>query len=283
MEKSLADRQKEYEQAFDFKIIRRIPIVIRVDGRSFSRITRKLPRPFCPLMMEVMAETMLEVSKKLDGAIFAYQQSDEINFLLRNDQTVDTEPFFGNRIQKITSIAAATTTLAFNRLKESSGLKLAGEAIFDARVVGVPTVTESINNLIWRQQDCTRNAITNAALAELGKKYGRKTAAKILHGRNAEERKEILLDDCEIDFDTYYPSKFRYGIAVFKAPKIIETESHGQVTRNKWVIDYNIPKFTEDREFVLDILNSGRDILRAERDLVIDESNTNYHTETQEK
>lgn len=282
MESSIGSRHKEYEKDYDVKIIRRIPIVIRVDGRSFSRITRRLPRPYSQILMDNMANTMLMVSKKIDGTVFAYQQSDEITFVLRNDQTLDTEPFFGNRIQKIASIAASLTTLEFNKQLALNPCELTGDAIFDARVTGMPSISEAINNLIWRQQDCTRNAITNAALAELGRKVGRKTAARLLHGKGAKERKEILLEECGINFDKDYPLSFINGIGAYRAPTIIETRNNERITRHKWILDYNLQNFVEDREFVADIISSGKDIFRAERDLKYGYPNTDNKTEEKE-
>lgn len=270
---SLAERQKRYEKAYDQTIMRRIPVIIRVNGRSFSRITRYLDRPYCPVFMDIMANTMLAVIKKLDGTVFGYQQNDEITFIVRNDQSFDTEPFFGNRIQKITSIAAATTTLEFNKLLLQSNLNLQDDALFDCKAFGIPNITEAVNNLIWRQQDCTRSAITDAALVEIGAKYGKRTAFKMLHGKNVSERIEMLMDKCNIEFDSYYPSSYRNGIACYKAPKIIET-SDGQMARQKWILDYDVQGFTQIKNVILNIINTGTDIFRAERDLIRDSDNT---------
>ena len=54
--------------------------------------------------MDIMATTLIETVKQIDGAVFGYQQSDEITFVLRNDWTNDTDPWFSNRVQKIISM-----------------------------------------------------------------------------------------------------------------------------------------------------------------------------------
>ncbi len=265
---TLANRQKSYEEAYDHKIIRRLPVIVRVDGKNFSRLTRRLLRPYCPKLMSLMAHTMLSVVKDVEGCIFAYQQSDEITFVLRNDNTLDTEPWYGNRIQKIASISAALTTYHFNEglrdMDDPPGL--AGPAIFDARVFAVPSLNEVVNNLIFRQQDCIRNAVTTAAQAELGNRFGRKTAASLLEERTTKDRIELLREKCDIDFNEYYPERFRFGIGAYRVPKIIQTES-GQITRQRWAIDASLPEFVDNRDFVMTILNSGSDIFRAGRDL----------------
>ena len=264
----LGERHKNYEEAYDLKIIRRIPIIIRIDGRSFSRLTKRLPRPFSGDMINLMSNAMLVVAKEIEGCVFGYQQSDEITLILRNDQSLTSEPWFGNRVQKMVSVASASATQAFNDLykKMPEPIELVGPAIFDARVFGVPSINEAVNNLIFRQQDCLRNAVTAAAQAELRSRHGRKTADRILQKRTTIERAEMLRDECGIDFNTHYPSAFRNGVATYKIPKIIETEN-GQLTRQRWALDTDIPVFSKSRDFILGILNTGRDIFRADRDL----------------
>lgn len=266
----LGDRQKLYEKATDYEIIRRVPVIIRVDGRKFSSLTKKLPRPFCPKMLNLMSDTMINSIKNIDGAIFGYQQSDEITFVLRNDQSLDSEPWFGNRIQKICSITAALVTLNFNNLLKDlqDPPVLLGQAIFDARVFALPSALEVANNLIFRQHDCIRNAITSASRAELSNKFGKKTTDKILKGKNTAERKHLLFEECGIDFETYYPSSFKFGTGAYKVAKIVGDEEN-QLTRHRWILDSNLPKFSDDksRSFILGIINSGKDIFRPERDL----------------
>jgi tRNA(His) 5'-end guanylyltransferase len=265
---SLSARQKAYEYAYDNKIINRVPVIIRLDGKGFSRLTSKIQKPYCPKMQVLMSSTMLDLAKEIEGCIFAYQQSDEITCILRNDQSLDSQSWFGNRIQKITSISASLATYHFNKLYNEAidRPELIGQAVFDARVFAVPSINEAVNNLIFRQQDCIRNAISCASQVELGRLVGKKTAIKILHQKTGSERLEILKTKCNIDFYNSYSTSFRNGIAAYKVPKIFHTEQ-GKVTRQKWALDINLPAFVSNREFVLNILNYGNDIFRAERDL----------------
>lgn len=270
MVKSLDERQKEYEKAYDIKIINRIPIIIRLDGNNFHRVTRRLEKPYCSSMLNLMAATMLAVVRDIDGAVFAYQQSDEITIVIRNDQSLETQPWHGNRVQKMASLSAAMATFEFSaaylNLDIDERPNLAGKILFDSRVFAVPSITEVVNNLIFRQQDCIRNALNNSVHAELTKLYGKKETDKILYEKSSLEREELLQNECGINFSTHYPAAYRHGIAAYKAPKIIETEI-GQITRNYWVLEKNLPKFTEERQFILDIINFGHDIFRANRDL----------------
>jgi tRNA(His) 5'-end guanylyltransferase len=272
MQESLSDRQKLYEQSYDYKIIKRLPLIIRCDGRSFHRVTKQLPRPYSPEMLNLMANTMLHAAMEIEGAVFAYHQSDEITFVVRNDQSLESEPWFQNRIQKIASIVASIITLAFtkNLFTMDDAPKISGDATFDARVFAVPSITEAANNLIFRQQDCSKNAITGAAQAELSKIYGKKHALSMLHEKKSAEKIELLRTKCDIDYETFYPNSFRLGTAAYKVPTILRTED-GETTRNKWIIDMNIPNFVSDRNFLLNILHAGHDVFRADRDLIIKE------------
>jgi tRNA(His) 5'-end guanylyltransferase len=201
---------------------------------------------------------------EMDGAVFGYQQSDEITIILRNDQSLESVPWFNNRIQKIVSVSSALVTLHFNKYISSLDPQpnLVGQAIFDARLFSVPSINEAINNLIWRQQDCIRNAISSAAYAELGKKYGKKTAQKMLMGKKAHDKLILLKSECDIDFDRFYPTFYRRGIAAYRTPVITKTKD-GEATRNKWILDRQIPLFIDNKNFITNILNSGHDIFRA--------------------
>lgn len=262
---SLGDRQKDYEKAFDYTLIRRTPVIVRVDGRSFHRVCRKLQKPYEPLLLEAMAQTMFYVVSEMAGAVFAYQQSDEITFVLRNDQSLDSEPWYGNRIQKIASVAAGLATLGFNKSidKLERKLDLVGDALFDARVFGMPTIGEVVNNLIWRQQDCTRNAVSGAAQAVLGRQFGKKTALKMLLGQSTKDKIDLMKKECGIDFDEEFPNAFRMGVGAYKIPIIIPTNAGEDSTRKKWTIDWELPNFVIERDFIHNLIFNGQDVFRA--------------------
>lgn len=261
---TLGDRQKDYEKAYDYTLIRRTPIICRVDGRSFHRVCRKLTKPYEPLLLEAMAKTMFYVVSEMAGAVFAYQQSDEITFVLRNDQSLDSEPWYGNRIQKISSIAASLATLGFNKAISDSEkkLNLVGDAVFDARVFAIPTIGEVVNNLIWRQQDCTRNATSGAAQAVLGRKFGKKIALKMLHGQSTKDKLELMRVECGIDFQQEFPAAYRMGVGVYKVPMIVPSKDGTSSTRKKWTIDWELPDFITERDFIYNLIFSGHDVFR---------------------
>jgi len=134
--------------------------------------------------MALMANTMIDMAKELEGCIFAYQQSDEVTFVLRNDQSLEAQPWFDNRIQKMASISGAMATDIFKDLYDSLSERpdLEWPALFDARAFGVPSMSEVANNLVFRQQDCIRNAVTNVVQTELAKRFGTDDSSAFVNG-----------------------------------------------------------------------------------------------------
>jgi tRNA(His) guanylyltransferase len=244
---TLADRQKAYEQNYDIRIVRRIPIIIRTNCRLFPKLTRRLPKPYCSRMVELMSHTMINMAKQIDGSVFGYQQGEEIILILRNNQTNDTDPWFANRVQKMASVAASIATYQFNRYHwtMTDPPELSGAATFSAHVFAVPDVTEAINYLLSRQQEGYNAAVNSALRTELRKQVKHKQMLDLIESKGIQERLDILLNDCGIDFETY-PSAFRKGIGVYLAPKTFETP-RGTITKNKWVIDVDLPLFTEEQ------------------------------------
>lgn len=69
---SMGTRMKEYYEAVPkTKLMRRTPVAIRVDGKSFHTFTRGFQKPFDMILMKSMQETMKYASKNLLNAIVA--------------------------------------------------------------------------------------------------------------------------------------------------------------------------------------------------------------------
>jgi tRNA(His) guanylyltransferase len=266
MVETLAERQQQYEACYNYQITKKLPLVIRVDGINFARLTKNLSKPYDPLFMKCMAEAMRFTITEMSGAIFGYQQSDEITYVLRNDFELDEEPWYGNCLQDIVSVTASKTTKGFDKALEAleDKLDLVGDPIFRAKAFTLPHIGETANHLIWRQQDCTRSALNNAVKTELGKKLGKKNAFVLLDKKSSVDKKRLLFEYCDIDFDDY-SSSYRNGVAIYKVPTIIELSDKESVTRNKWTLNWGLPSFLEEKDFLLNILINGTDIFRIDK------------------
>ncbi len=260
----LYDRQKSYEEAYDHKIIGRLPIIIKCDIRSGHKVTKQLERPFSEKFQAIMASTMLQTIIEMDGAVFGYYYADQITYILLPGD----DPWYLNKIQKLSSIASSLTSVNFMKLHwADDSLNLDGDVIFDGQVWAVPSLNEVINNIILQQQEAIHSSITLATYSELNKRYEKNDLVKLLQGKKTEEKLELLYSECDVDYESYYPISYKRGICAYKAPKLFRSKD-GDTTRNKWVIDMETPIFVLDKNFILNILVNGHDIFREERDLI---------------
>lgn len=163
---ALPDRMKRYERAAQTCLVRRMPVIIRVDGKAFHTLTRGLDKPFSDKMMLAMSDTAMALVDGIQGARLAYIQSDEISVLLTDFRTLGTQAWFDYEVQKMVSISAAIATREFTLFAQSGECpKLAGRpTLFDSRCFNVPE-DDVCNYFIWRQRDAVRNSIQGFAQA----------------------------------------------------------------------------------------------------------------------
>lgn len=258
MSMKLKDRITSYEEAADYKLLNRVPIIITINGRAFAKATSLLDKPYCSKFAECMFSTTLRLCNEIEGALFAYHHNDEITIVARNDQSPDTAAWFDNKLQKICSVTAAVATVHFNDCASSIELNMIGDPIFTSQVFVVPNVAESINTLVYKQQHNFHTSIQSACFYELLKKYDKNTIKEMLGGLSIDEKLELLQQECNIDFNEY-PESFRRGVACYKVPKVVDG-----AMKNKWFINSDLPIFTKDQSFLSNIMKNGGDIFRQE-------------------
>lgn len=112
---SLGDRMKRYENVPKVRLVRRMPVIVRLDGKAFHTFTRGFVKPFDSLLMQTMNDTMKYLCENIQGCVMAYTQSDEITLVLVDYQTLTSDAWFDNSVEKMCSIAASMATVAFNR------------------------------------------------------------------------------------------------------------------------------------------------------------------------
>jgi tRNA(His) 5'-end guanylyltransferase len=258
---SLKERFDQYEAAHDTEITKRLPVVIRSELRGFKKLTQNLSQPYSAEMSEIMANAMLYAIVEIQDAVFGFMHLGECNFILRNDLVLDTTPWYQNNIQKMSSTISSLMTVGFYKYLRLcyDDMKLVGDAVFNTKVFAVPYLGEASNYLMWRQLVGMNYAVSEAAAYELESKFEKKTAIKILGGQSAAEKAELLLRHCGINFEEYYPQPFISGVAAYKVPVIT-----GDFTKNKWNLNYNVPKFVDNKDFVSSILNNGKQLYTAD-------------------
>ena len=229
--KAIDDRMKEYESASDYRLTKRLPMIIRVDGKTFHTLLRGANKPFDSNVIRSMTETAMVLCKEIAGTRLAYTQSDEISLVVRDDNAITTEPWMDKRLQKMCSIAASIAAVNFT---EIYGKK----AYFDARCFVVPE-HEVINYLIWRQQDATRNAIQMAGQSVFSQKQ--------LHGKSCDSIQEMLFKEKGINFNDYRTYEKRGTVIRKEDYKLFKDD---ESVRTRWIADQDIPVFTKDRTYI---------------------------------
>ncbi len=255
----LKDRIDSYQEASDYKLINRLPIVININGRSFSKLTSLLDKPYCPKFAECILSTMLRVCTEVEGAVFAYQHNDQIVVVARNDQSQETAPWYDNKVQKIASVTASIATMHFNKCAEAIDLNLMGDPVFISQVFAVPSLGEAVNTMIHKQQQNFHVSIQAACFYELLKKYDKNTIKDMLSGLSIDEKIDLLRQEASVDFNEY-PLVFRRGSACYKTPKVLEDGT----MKNKWAVNPDLPIFTKDQSFLSNIFKNGADIFRKD-------------------
>ena len=262
----LGKRMKEfYEQVPKARLMRRVPVAIRVDGKAFHTFTKYLRKPFDEVLIRAMQDTMMYLCNNIQGCVLGYTQSDEITLILCDYQALTTSAWFDYEVQKMCSVAASMATLAFNQAFErlvdhtledlciSSNvsdevLQYANHLVrardkggmFDARVFNIPR--EEVTNLLyWRQLDAMRNSIEMVGHANFS--HGE------LHEKSCEDIVSMLLEkgiDYRQDFATYLQ---RGSCAVKRFVNGRKTSDPD--VRKKWFLDLDIPVFKdENREYI---------------------------------
>lgn len=280
-------RMKEYEKVSQNKLMRRSPVIIRIDGKCFHNFTKNFVKPFDELLIKTMQQTMVYLCKNIQGCVLGYTQSDEISLLLIDYKNVNTAPWFDYEVQKMCSIVASMTTMIFNQkfnenvqdfgydycYNEGTSnyrdyiegdkkedyerfrrvyCKVLGTAMFDARTYNIPK-DEVANYFYWRQNDAIRNSIQMVGQANF--------SHKALQNKSCSDIKSMLLKK-GIDFNMIPIHKQRGSCSV---KNMLMIQKNGRLSygmmRNpylkekEWIIDMMIPVFKNDgRSYIDNIL-----------------------------
>ena len=258
----LGTRMKEfYETVPKIRLVRRMPVAIRLDGKAFHTFTRGFKKPFDEVLITAMQRTMKYLCENIQGCVLGYHQSDEITLILVDYQTLDTSAWFDYEVQKMCSIAASMATMAFNKYfaeevdaycsnLNNSGVqanryiaaKLQG-AMFDARVFNIPK--EEVTNLIyWRQLDAARNSVQMVGQANFSHSE--------LQNKTCDMIQDMLHEQKGINWNDF-PTHMKRGSCCIRKNEREDPADFNDIShfRKKWVVDTEIPMFKgEGRDYI---------------------------------
>jgi tRNA(His) 5'-end guanylyltransferase len=175
------ERLRAFECFHNLRILDDTWPIIRVDGRSFSRLTEsRFDKPFDERFSSFMCQAAKALLVEL-GGLLAFTESDEISVLLPRESRL-----FDREVEKLVSIAAAIASGTFS-------VALGSAVQFDARVSVVPSRARVVDYFRWRQADagrCALNGWAYWALRRTGRSIAQATAE--LAGRSVAEKNELL-------------------------------------------------------------------------------------------
>lgn len=211
MSDQFGDRMKRYENG---EVGRRftplLPVIVRLDGKCFSKWTSQLEKPYDNRMIDLMTQ-VTKILVEESNARIGYTQSDEISLVLYSEDY--TKPiYFDGKIHKIVSVLTSVATYWFNEF--SLNLMPAEVSVdpgfFDCRAWTVPNQMEAVNSLLWRECDATRNSINSAARMYY--------THDELHGVSRDNVMDMLWEK-GVNWNDY-PSSFKRGVYVQKRPDL---------------------------------------------------------------
>jgi tRNA(His) guanylyltransferase len=267
MKDDLGERMKgQYEDRTRYFVPRRTYTIIRLDGKAFHTYTKGLNKPFDKGLHEDMDNAIIATLPHIQGAVFAYTQSDEISVLVTDFFSPDTSAWFDGNVQKMSSVSSSVLTAEFNKIrwnryiqKQSTNL-LSDEnstAFFDSRVFTIPDRTEVMNYFIWRNKDCSRNSVSMIAQSIFSHKE--------LQGQSTTDMHEMLADHA-VMWNVDYSEGEKYGRLIVKEKYIADIQFSGVsllpdgmsmsgqgVERSRW-ISKEAWKFTENKDKLLNMI-----------------------------
>ena len=232
----LDKKMRVYEQSIDQLILPDTFMVARLDGRSFSRLTKEIcdfEAPFDERFRDMMIDTVKALMDCGFRVVYGFTESDEISLLFHKDENT-----FGRKVRKFNSILAGVASATFS-------MQLGQVATLDCRIVPLPNIERVQDYFLWRQEDAHRNAL-NAHCYWLLRKEGMDAnqATAELEGKSVSYKNELLFSR-GIDFDKL-PSWQKRGIGVYWAD--IEktgfnpiTKTEEKAIRRKLQVDMELP------------------------------------------
>jgi tRNA(His) 5'-end guanylyltransferase len=241
----LDQKMRVFETAHDHCVLPGVYIVARIDGRSFTRLTKevhKFEAPFDIKFRDMMVETVKHLMQCGFKVIYGYTQSDEISLLL--DISENT---FGRKERKINSIFSGEASAKFSLLLGDIGA-------FDSRVCQLPNRQLVIDYFRWRNEDAHRNAL-NAhcywSLRKEGKSAEQSTATFL--SMSVAEKNEFLFQK-GVNFNDL-PSWQKRGTGIYwegyeKEAVNPKTGEPVKADRNRLKVDFHLPMKEQYSDFI---------------------------------
>ena len=245
----LDDKMRRFEQSLDQVILPEMYLVVRLDGRNFTRLTKEtceFEAPFDVKFRDAMVDTVKHLMECGFRIVYGYTESDEISLLFHPDDNT-----FGRKTRKINSVLAGEASAWLS-------LRLGVVACFDSRVVPLPNQECVKDYFSWRQEDAHRNSL-NAHCYWMMRKKGTSAqeATGLISGKSVSWKNELLFSE-GINYNEL-PCWQKRGIGLYYAA--YEKKGYNPVsgqevwsTRNRIETEMELKIGDEYREWVVSLL-----------------------------
>jgi tRNA(His) 5'-end guanylyltransferase len=232
----LDTRMRAFEAALDAAVPLGFQIVVRLDGRGFTRLTKDIcafETPFDARFRDLMITTSQHLMDAGFRVCFAYSESDEISLAIHPD-----EDAFGRKPRKWISILAGEASAAFS-------VALGQPAAFDARLSVLPGAEQVLDYFRWRMNDAARCCLNGHAywlLREEG--LSARAASERLLGMSRAAKHDLLFAH-GINFDAL-PTWQKRGFGLYWDERRVSgidprTGEEREATRRVLKVDLDLP------------------------------------------
>lgn len=180
----LDTKMRVFETCADLCVLPGLFMVARLDGRSFTRLTKEICQFDAPFdvrfrdMMVATTESLMDCGFRI---LYGYTESDEISLLFDLE-----EKLFGRKLRKYDSTLAGEASAKFSLLLGQPGT-------FDCRISQLPSKELVVDYFRWRNEDAARNALNAYCYWTLRKNsLDERAATKRLLGLSVSQKNELL-------------------------------------------------------------------------------------------
>lgn len=283
---SLGDRMKgNYESVTKTKLVKRMPVAIRIDGKAFHTFTKGFNKPYDLVLSRAMELTTQKLCENIQGCVFGYTQSDEITLILVDYKTLDTSAWFDNEVQKMCSISASMATMwfakmfekcvvDFNRKMDVRKTPINDEQFIDEyyfpddvlEEYGIKDNETALGIAKKYKAACEKGAMFDSRVFNIPKEevcnlliwrqqdatrnsiemLGRAYFSdKELFKKNCSNIQDMLMEQHGVNWNNI-PARFKRGLCCSR----VVNEFPCIANHRPWFVDDNIPVFTQDRDYV---------------------------------
>ena len=240
---------RRYEESLDQYILPDLYIAARLDGRSFTRLTKEVCQfeaPFDIRFRDLMIDTVKALMDAGFRIIYGYTESDEISLLLHPEDNT-----FGRKVRKINTTLAGEASASFS-------LALGQIATFDCRVIPLPNTDRVADYFIWRQEDSHRNSLNAHCYWALRREgINARKATSMLEGMSVPGKNELLFTK-GINYNDL-PNWQKRGVGV--SFQDVQKEGYNPMkqekvftVRRELTVNYDLPLGNDYRQYILKLL-----------------------------